>query len=523
MSLPVGCILGHDSLAPLRATAISLFAAFGPMGCVVGPAYQPPVIVAPERWGPETKVLRPIRQGDEAVDLRWWRSFRDPMLADLAERVATDNLDVRSAYERILQSAAQTQVVAAQALPRTAGASQESYLRLSPDGLVKLLQPAPGSKPDFTLYNEGLSASWELDFFGRIRQAVEAADAQTLASVEARHGITLAALAELTQCYLQLRGAQVRLAIARRNLGVAEQNIALVQTRFANGAANTLDLAQARAQQATIAASLPPLLTQEASLINAVGLLLGEAPRALQAQLKPPRLVPRVPRVVPIGLPVELVARRPDVREAEARLRVAVAQTGVAVASFYPSVSLTGMVDVQSLTLGRLFTLASSAWQIGPSVTIPLFEGGRLKGTLALRESEQREAAVRFQQTVLAAWQQVDDARTAYTQAQHRRSELARAVAQNAIAVAAARQRYVEGAADFLNVNTTLAQLLQSQNDLAEADVLITTDLVRLYRVLGGGWDVADTPNATPRPPPVVGPPLAPATLLDGIAPGPAL
>lgn len=506
----------------IRAVA-GLLAALPLASCVVGSAYQPPVILAPERWGPEPKVARPTRQGDEAIDLRWWRSFRDPLLATLAERVATDNLDVRSAYERVLQGAAQTRVAAGQGLPQIDGKSREDYIRFSRNGLTSLLVPAPGAKPDFTLYNEGFSSSWELDFFGRIRHAVEVADAQALASVEVRHGIALAAMAELAQGYLRLRGAQTRLAIARRDITITAQNVALVQERFANGAANTLDLAQARAQQATIAASLPLLITQEASLINALGLLLGETPRALEPQLKAPRLVPRVPRIVPVGLPIDLVARRPDVREAEARLRAAVAQTGVAVASFYPSVSLTGMVDVQSLTLGRLFKLASTAWQVGPSVTIPFFEGGRLKGTLALRESEQREAAVIFQKVVLTAWQQVDDARTAYTQAQRRRVDLARAVVQNEIAVAAARQRYVEGAADFLNVNTTLSQLLQTQNDLADADVLITTTLVQLYRALGGGWDVADAPEAAPRPPPVISPPLAPATLLDSLANGPAL
>ncbi|WP_071000378.1 efflux transporter outer membrane subunit [Methylobacterium sp. C1] len=487
-------------------------------GCVTGPVYAPPVIRAPERWGPEPKSASRTVQGEEDVELRWWRSFRDPLLVSLVDRLGAQNLDLKTAYERVVQSSAQIRITAAQGLPRVEGTSQEAYLRASPNGLLRLVEPAPGSKPDFTLYNEGLAASWELDFFGRIRHAVEAADAETLASVEARHGVALAALAELAQGYLQLRGVQTRLAIARRNLSLAGQDVALVQSRFANGVANTLDLAQARAQEATFAAALPPLLAREAELINAIGLLLGEVPRALESTLRPARALPRVPRAVPVGLPVNLLGRRPDVREAEARLRATVAQTGVAAASFYPSVSLNGTLDVQSLTLGRLFNLASTAWQVGPSVTIPIFEGGRLKGNLELRESQQREAAVRFQKVVLTAWQQVDDARTAYAQAQGRRGQLARAVAQNQIALSAARQRYTEGASDFLNVNTVLAQLLQSQNDLAEAEVQIATTLVQLYRALGGGWDVADGPDGLRPPPPVAGPPLAIPSLLDGLA-----
>ena len=343
---------------------------------------------------------------------------------------------------------------------------------------------------------------------------MQGADAETLASIEARHAVAVAALAELAQDYLELRGAQTRIAIARANLAIATRNVGLVQDRFSNGVATTLELAQARAQQATVASSLPPLLTQEAELINAIGLLLGETPRALEGELQHPHLVPRVPRTVPVGLPGTLVRRRPDVREAEARLHAATAETGVAVADFYPSITLSGVLDTQSLRFGDLFKLESTAWDAGPSITVPIFEGGRLKGNLELRESQQRQAAVAFQKTVLQAWQQVDDALTAYAQAQRRRVEVARAVAQNEKALAAARQRYQEGVIDFLNVNTSEAQLLQSQNEFADADTQITTDLVRLYRALGGGWDVVDTPGAFDHPA-AVGPPGALPTLLE--------
>ena len=182
--------------------------------------------------------------------------------------------------------------------------------------------------------------------------------------------------------------------------------------------------------------------------------------------------------------------RRPDVREAEARLHEATAQTGVAVASFYPDVTLNGAVSLESLTLTNLFSPTSTAFAVGPAVSIPIFEGGRLRGTLELRESRQREVAIFFQKTVLRAWKEVDDAMTAYREAQLRRADVARSVNENQAALRAARQRYQEGAIDFLNVITAQAQLLQSENDLADSDTQIATYLVHLYRTLGGGWEI---------------------------------
>ena len=202
--------------------------------------------------------------------------------------------------------------------------------------------------------------------------------------------------------------------------------------------------------------------------------------------------MPAVPPVVPVGLPGTLVRRRPDVQEAEARLHTAVAQTGVAVANFYPDVQLTGTAELNGLHFGNAFDLHARQYDFGPSVSIPLFQGGRLTGELRLRKSQQREAADRFQQTVLQAWQEVDNALTGYAEAQRRRGEVAEAVRQNQRALTAARQRYTEGAADFLNVNSSQAQLLQAQNDLATVDVQIAGDLVTLYRALGGGWEASE-------------------------------
>jgi NodT family efflux transporter outer membrane factor (OMF) lipoprotein len=473
----------------------------GLTGCTVGPDFQSPEMrEAPRRSASDGGSVT-SRTVEGAVDIVWWKSFRDVQLSSLVERLVAQNLDLETAAERVVQSVAQRQVAVSQGLPHIDGQSSSTYDRQSPNGTLSLLTPAPGASSEYALFRDGLTSSWQLDLFGRVRRAVEAADAETLAAVENRHGVALAALAELAQSYMQLRGTQNRLEIAKRNLRLADENVELVNTRFGGGVATTLDLAQARAQRATIAATLPPLRIQEAELINAIGLLLGDAPRALETELHRSRMLPRVPRRVPVGLPGTLVRRRPDVREAEAHLHEATAQSGVAVANFYPDVTLNGAVSVESLRLSNLFSPTSGAFALGPSISIPIFEGGQLKGNLVLRESRQREAAIFFQKTALRAWKEVDDALTAYREAQRRHADIARSVTENQAALQAARQRYSEGAIDFLNVITTQAQLLQSENDLADSDTQIATNLVNLYRALGGGWEVADIADGADRAP----------------------
>lgn len=464
----------------------------GLVGCTLGPDFQSPEPAdTPRRWVSDGESV-PSRTVEGSVDITWWKTFRDSKLSSLVERLTAQNLDLQTAAERVVQSVAQRQVAVSQGLPHIQGESLTTYNRASPNGPISLFVPAPGAPLDYGLFRDGLTSSWQLDLFGRVRRAVEAADANALAAVENRHGVALAAVAELAQSYMLLRGTQSRLEIAKHNLALVEENVELVNQRFANGTATTLEVAQARALRATIAATLPPLRSQEVELINAIGLLLGNPPRALEAELQRARMIPRVPRKVPIGLPGILVRRRPDVREAEARLHEATAQTGVAIANFYPDVTLNGSVNLESLHVSNLFNLSSTAFAVGPSISIPIFEGGQLRGTLALRESQQREAAIFFQKTVLRAWKEVDDALTAYREVQRRRVDVAQSVTENRAALQSAKQRYTEGAIDFLNVIAAQTQLLQSENDLADSDTRIATDLVNLYRALGGGWEVAD-------------------------------
>jgi NodT family efflux transporter outer membrane factor (OMF) lipoprotein len=258
--------------------------------------------------------------------------------------------------------------------------------------------------------------------------------------------------------------------------------------RFADGVATNLDVANAAAQLAEIRASVPVQRKQEAQLVNALSFLVGAPPRTLSAELGPPRPIPPVPAAVPIGLPSELAERRPDIREAEARLHEATADIGIAVADFYPRITLSGSLDIQALQTSGLGSWNSRQYAFGPSISLPLFEGGRLRGTLELRKVEQKEAAIDYQRIVLKAWHEVDDALTEYNALQNQRDQLDEAVQQNKTALETAQSQYGQGAVDFLTVLTVQNQLLTTQRALVQTSADTDVALAGLYKALGGGW-----------------------------------
>ena len=289
---------------------------------------------------------------------------------------------------------------------------------------------------------------------------------------------------------MQLRGTQAQLSIARENVRTARQSLNLTQQRAAGGVTTDLDVANASAQLRTTLAQIPTLEQQEAQTINALSLLLGQPPNALRAELVTAKPIPPVPPRVPVGLPSELARRRPDIRQAEAQLHAATADIGVAEANFYPSLSLTGSFGLQSLQFKNAFNLNSKQYALGPGLTIPIFEGGQLRSTLQLRKAQQQEAAVNFQRTVLQAWHDVDNALTAYQAEQSRRDELVGAVAENRRALNLAQSRYQQGVADFLTVLVAQTNLLAAEQQLASSTTTVSSNLVALYKALGGGWEI---------------------------------
>ena len=497
------------------ATAIAACAVLA--GCTVGPNFHRPTAWwQPASWGAgatpaapaEAVASEPVA---EPIDPHWWNLLGDPELTALEARLMGGNLDVRIADIRLAEARAQLGVARADEFPSVNGNGSYLRQRQSKNGVLSLQGGSPtqanglggiGGVPaaqgasrnspllrPFDLYQTGFDASWELDLWGRVRRSVESTAAQGQAVQEAGRDTLVTASAELARDYVQLRGVQQKLQYTRENLASEKHSLSLTRERAQGGVSTDLDVADAAAQVANTRAQIPALEQQQASLMNAIALLLGQPPRALAAQLTDPKPIPPVPPRVPIGLPSELVRRRPDIRRAEAQLHSATADVGVAVASFFPRVTLSGSATLQAVQLHTLANWASGAFALGPSVTLPIFEGGRLTRTLQLRKTQQQEAAVSYQRVVLGALHEVDNAMTAYATEQRRRDALAEAVKQNRRALGLAQDRYTQGIADFLQVLTAQRSLLAAQQDLADSTATVSTNLVQLYKALGGGWD----------------------------------
>ncbi|MGD0104976.1 MAG: efflux transporter outer membrane subunit [Rhodopila sp.] len=500
-----------DNKAKRRlAVAASLVSATVLAGCTVGPDFQRPAWTSPASWfsGPKEAVRRPpsIPVG-EPVDAEWWTLFHDPVLTGLERRVASENLDVRVASVRFSESRAQLGVARASLFPTLNG--NASYVReqASNSGIFAVIPSAAGATAangaasnstggvrghglqPFDLFQGGFDASWEVDLWGGVRRSVESATASSEAANEAKRSALLSSLAEVARDYIQLRGTQTQLQIARDNVRTARQSLSLTQQRAAGGVTTDLDVANASAQLRSTLAQIPTLEQQEAQLINALSLLLGQPPNALRDELATTAPIPPVPPRVPVGVPSELARRRPDVRQAEAQLHAATSDIGVAQANFYPSLNLTGSFGLQSLQFGQVFNIQAKQYAVGPGLTIPIFQGGQLRSTLQLREAQQQEAAVNFQKTVLQAWHDVDNALTAYQAEQARRDELVLAVTDNQHALILAQSRYQQGVADFLTVLDAERSLLAAQQQLADSTTIVSSNLVALYKALGGGWE----------------------------------
>ncbi|GBQ83965.1 efflux transporter outer membrane subunit [Asaia krungthepensis] len=474
---------GSGRILALLGTCTALSA------CTLGPDFRRPDIISPASYGPEPQDVAGLTYGGP-VDVTWWKRFNDQELNSLIDRLAVQNIDLQRGMQRIAEARSQTRIAAAQGLPSLNWAGSYARTHQSETGFISLVQPRNGAPNEYDFFQNTLGASWDLDLFGQIRRAVEAQHASQEAAVEARHGLALSTLATLVDSYMQLRGVQDQIAITERHVAVADHDVVLVETRFGNGAATTLDLAQARTEQANTASALPVLRNSESALINAIGVLLDEPPRSLAVELAArdgtmPKIIPSAP----VGLPSALARRRPDIREAEAKLHMATAGVGVAIAAFYPDITLTGQMGTQTLSAANFFSLPSRQFATGPTLSVPLFEGGRLRGTLALRKAEQKDAALAFHQTVTTAWNEVDNALTAYAQSQKRLEQTRIAWEESRKAIAIAREQYREGAVDFLQVDNAESAALAAEATYSANRIQIATAFVALYRALGGGWE----------------------------------
>jgi len=467
-------------------------------GCTVGPNFQPPQPDVPTHWSayaaapPATTSVGAPAPPSVAVQTpvsvsQWWQTFNDSELDTLIARATQTNLDLRLAQERILQARAARGVAAAALWPtvNTTGA----YTRSQASGGTGGPTGAPQSSD---LFKAGFDASWEVDIFGGVRRSVEAATADMQAAIEDHRDVLVTLLAEVASNYLQLRGAQRQLGIAQRNLEAQQHTAEITRKRLIGGLAAGLDVANAEAQAATTAAQIPLLETQAQQAIYSLSVLLGLEPTALDPALATASPIPVTPPEVPVGLPADLLRRRPDIRRAETQIHAAMARLGVATADLFPRFSLTGSGGLASNTLQALGNWSSRFWSIGPSVSWPLFDAGRIRANIQVQDALTQQALTQYQKTVLTALQDVDNALVAYAKEQTRRQALADAVAANRRAVDLANRLYTQGLTNFLNVLEAERSLYTTEDALVQSHRNISLDLVALYKALGGGWELTD-------------------------------
>jgi NodT family efflux transporter outer membrane factor (OMF) lipoprotein len=374
----------------------------------------------------------------------------------------------------------------AAATPRSSPAPNEP---LSPFGQGGL----PGLTTD--LYQIGFDASWEIDVFGGNRRRVEAAIAELAAAIESGHNVLVTLLAEVAQDYLQLRGSQERLSVLQQNLAAQKQVLELTRSMRRSGLVSELDVTRAAAEAATTAAQIPPLEAAIRRMIHALSILLDQQPNSLSDRLAVARPLPPVPPDVPIGLPSELLRRRPDVRQAERQIAAATAHVGSAKADLFPRFLITGTAGLDASQFSKLFNWQSHYFLISPTVVWPIFEGGRIVSNIALQKANQEEAVLQYRRTILVALQEVEDSLVAYSTEQARKTSLTEALQESRASLDIARNQYEHGLADFLHVLDAERNLLSAEDALAQSNQSESTDLVALYKALGGGWENQPLPK----------------------------
>jgi NodT family efflux transporter outer membrane factor (OMF) lipoprotein len=460
-------------------TALLLALAFA--GCMVGPDYKPPKTQTPPAWASVTNsTAADTRLTTNAVELaQWWTRFHDPKLTELVNAALRTNLDVRLAEALLREARA--------ARGKDAGGLWPS-LTATASGTRTGAMGGPYKGGPGGVLQAGASAAWNLDFFGLTRRQLESDDALIQAARENIYGAQVTLASEVALDYFQVRSAQEQIAIAQNNLESEKHTAEVTRLKGSAGFVSALDEANADAEVATTAASIPPLEITIQQNIFALSILLARPPADLLEDLSKPGAVPLTPPEVPVGLPSDLLRRRPDIRAAEANLHAAAALVGVAVADFFPQFSLTGSVNYQNNLARDLFAGPSGIYSGGPQVTWPIFSGGGTVSNLRLQKAATDAAYLTYQKTVLAALADVESNLAAFAREWDHRKALSEAVVKNRRALEFSRQLYRAGTEEFLNVLDAERSLLASETALAQNRQAISSDLVNIYRALGGGW-----------------------------------
>lgn len=424
----------------------------------------------------------------------WWRAFGDETLNSLIERAVRNNLDVHVALARVEESRAARGISKSALLPSLSTSTNVSKLR---GGFAQGVTRITTSKNDGSfvspfesnIYQAGFDARWELDLFGGLRNGVKAASGDLAAANEARRDALVMVLAEVARNYAELRGTQVELQIARKNIATRRDTLELVRVRVDAGLATQLDAEQQTAQLASLESVVPTLEATEIIAIHRLGVLLGEQPETLLAELRAPAPKLTDPDQIPVGVPSELLKRRPDVRRAEAEIQAAFARVGVARADLFPKLVISGLSGRQTTEFSGFTLGAGNFFSIGPGLQLPLFTAGRVRSNIAVQKARLEQAVIRYRQDVLAAMEETENALVAYRAQHERREKLTAALTASQRAVELSEELYARGLADFLTVLEAQRQQYAAEDDLSRCDTQLVTQAVAVYKALGGGWE----------------------------------
>lgn len=433
-------------------------------GCTTLTQYVAPSIKATARYDGQ-----PVAAKSITAEVRWWQAFRDKTLNRLIETGLAKNLTVAEAVERVVAARESAIVTGLDGLPSGTATAEASASGLSGTDEVEVDQAVNGS------------LNWEIDLFGGLAKKREAAQATLDAAIEEANGARLSLVGEVARNYVQARGYQDRLHIARSTL--AAQNRTLDVTRQQNeaGVTSDLDLAQLQGDASTTAASIPSLEIALGEAIHRLGVLLGQEPSALEGLFKDGAQIPRVAASVSAGIPADLMRDRPDIRQAERQLAAATADIGVAEADLLPSLSLSGNLSLANI----------STWSLGPSLSLPLFNQGKLRATVRLEESQARQTYLAYRQTVLEAVEEVENALIGFSKQQTRRNQLSSSYTSYTQATELAEERYKVGETTLLTLLTAQRSLYSARDALAESSVDVALQYISLSLALGGGWNAS--------------------------------
>ncbi|MFA7693098.1 MAG: TolC family protein [Candidatus Hydrogenedentales bacterium] len=505
-------------------------------GCMTGPDYEKPDFKVADQW---TEDLEGGEKGDPADRVHWWKEFSDPTLDDLVARILANNLDLKIAETRILEARTGLIITGAALWPQLdASASYKRRYSVEPPAMggapsgrgtavfsrnglmgVSVSGSTPGGptlsySPDITgggnstasvsmgtegmakkpsrysdLYLAGFDASWELDFFGGTRRSLEAARAGVQAIEEYKNSLLVMVAAEAARSYFDLRSYQNRLLINKKNIEALEESLELVQARFVAGLTNELDVKQAETHLANMRSTLPTFEYAIEQAIHRLEILSGEAPGTLKEELSESTHLPAAPPEVLVGIPSEVLQRRPDIRSAERDLAAATARIGVATADLFPKFSLTGSFSGTDDSFSGLRLSSNRTWSIGPAVRWPVFDAGRIRANIEIQNIRQEQALLQYEKTIISSFEEVENALVLYAKEQNRLVELKKSVDAGRKALDIATDLYKQGLVNFLNVLDAERTLFAAEDQQISCETNVLTSLVALYKALGGGWE----------------------------------